>query len=618
MLGTLRKQSRSVIIYVLFGIIIIVFVFTFNMNGQDSGCMGMGGSSNTTNSLVTVGDSELDVSDLHMGLKLSVDAPAPGKKMTAQSMRDEMLYRTTRFARLGSEDRFRPYNPDPSKISMIKARKVVDDLEETYLVSEEARALGLRAVPEEIRERIVADFTDPSSGKFLKKSYENYVRFGLRTSLARFEEFVGREILREKMIGLVASGAHVSDAEAKYMAERRKTGKSYEYLEIDPTVLAGAITPTEEEISAFLASNLDEAKAYFAAHQDEYRIPAGFDFHVLKFGGAAKSILGMFEDPEQRKNLLASRADAKVRAEKALAVLEGLSGDAETAAIEGLAKEASDDNRTRETAGRTTSPLGAPAVASLYDKEVADALSNMKVGERSGIIEGDRGFYIIRLEGQSPAVEPQFEGVMGAIAKKIIGNKFANDRLASVSADALARVQAKPKTPLAEILVEINAPFAPENPVRIGETGQVSSMPDDLSGMIEWSPTAIPGLGDSKELAANLAGLTPDSPVLGQLMTLDGSEAKYVLRLKGVSSGADVSEEDIAKALEDLLLVKRRAVYRDWYQELRTKAAADGKLVENELLDQIVQDEVKARDEAIENPKGSDKPATPADKPLEG
>ena len=31
MLGLLRKYSQSVIIYVLFGIIIIVFVFTFNM-----------------------------------------------------------------------------------------------------------------------------------------------------------------------------------------------------------------------------------------------------------------------------------------------------------------------------------------------------------------------------------------------------------------------------------------------------------------------------------------------------------------------------------------------------------------------------------------------------------
>ena len=34
MLAELRKHSKSVIIYVLFGIIIVVFVFTFNMSSR--------------------------------------------------------------------------------------------------------------------------------------------------------------------------------------------------------------------------------------------------------------------------------------------------------------------------------------------------------------------------------------------------------------------------------------------------------------------------------------------------------------------------------------------------------------------------------------------------------
>jgi len=73
-----------------------------------------------------------------------------------------------------------------------------------------------------------------------------------------------------------------------------------------------------------------------------------------------------------------------------------------------------------------------------------------------------------------------------------------------------------------------------------------------------------------------------------------------------VPSGPDA--EAIAKVKEELLPLKRQAVYHEWYAALKAKAAKDGNLVEKATLSKIVEEEVRARNEAIQSliSKGSD------------
>lgn len=594
MLGAMRKHSRSVIIYVLFGIIIVVFVFTFNVSGQDSGCSG--GGSTTQAALVTVGESQLDMGDLFMGLALTHDPPKPGPQNDPRNFQAELIYRSTRFARLRSDPKYRAYIQDPTRVSLIKIRKVVDDLEETFLVSEVARAEGLRAGPGEARDRIVPDFTD-SEGVFKKRRYENWVRWGLKISLARFEDFVRREILREKMIAIVTSSVQVSDREARLAARLRKDKREYEYLEFSPALMTQAIKPTPEAVDAFLSGSLDEARKYFDEHSDDYQIEPAFDFHVAKFSAASKRILASIQDPEQRKALETSWPEAKARAENVLGRLQGLAGDELLVAFERVAREASDDSTTRDRGGRVAAPIPLSAVAAM-EPAIFTALGGLEPGQASGLLDGDDGYYVVLLDGKTPGEKRSFEQVKTVVASQLLATKEAGETTVSVADQTLVLALADPARSLTEVAMQANVPFAPNSPIRYGSTGAIAAMPGSLSGLASWSPSAIPGLGESEELSAALKGLTVDKPVAAKVFQLPGSDARYLVRLKSAQSPDELEEDDVTAARDDLLPIKRQAYYREWYGSLRNREASNGRFIEHETLAALVREEMRSLEAA--------------------
>ena len=598
MLAGLRKHSRSVIIYVLFGIIIVVFVFTFNMGSTDVGCGGKGQQVSDT-SLAQVGKTVVDGSMIGMGLALTADAPPPSTGMDPKAFQAEMVYRSTRFARLRGDSKYAPYIPDPRMVSELKVRKVADDLAETLLVSDEAETLGLRASADEIRSRIVGDFTDPSNGQFRKKSYENYVRYGLRTSLGRFEEFVGREVLREKMIDLVTAGVSVSDREARYVASQRKASRSYDYVEVEPQILALALKPTPAQAAAWLVTNADLAKKFFEDHKAEYQRDEAFDYHLIRLSAPSRRITASIDDPEQQASFKAARDDARKRANEVAAVLKDKSGDALVAAFTEQVAKVSDDSLTKDRGGRVEAPLPATAVVSLTDPAVASALSRMQPRTVSGVIEGDAGFFLVLLQGVQPKQERDFDSVKVEVAATMIARDGAKTRAESLANDVLARLQADPAKLLADIAAEANAAFAPATPVQVGETGAVPAMPASLSGLADYAPDSLPGLGESPELARAAAALTSDHLVAPKVFVVPGADRLVVLRLKATTPAGEPSADEIAAAKVEFLSLKKQGYWREWYNALKSKAVADGRFVEKESLQAMVRDEARAREEAL-------------------
>jgi len=593
MLGTLRKHSRSVIIYVLFAIIIVVFVFTFNVSAPDSGCGGGGGGAGTA--LVTVGDSELDLSDLYMGLYLTPDPPSPGATGDPEAYRKEFLYRSTRFARLRGDPDYRLYIPDPMQVSMIKVRKVMDDLEETWLVSELAREQGLRVGPAEVRSRIVPDFSD-SAGAFKKRRYENWVRYGLRTSLQRFEDFVRREILREKMIAIVTSSVTVSDREARMAAVLRASKREYEYLEINPALLADAIVPSSDDAKAFLEANGERARKHFEEHEAEYQVEPMYDFHLAKFSAASRRIMAMIKDEEQRKSLQSSWTDAKERADRAFEIIKDLEGPALKTAFEEMARNSSDDSATRDRGGRIPAPLHASELAAM-DPAVFESLGGVESGDATGLVSGDDGYYLLLLDSRTEAEERTFEQVEIEVAKRLMALDTAGEKTEEVAQSALTQAIEDPSRRLTEVAVLVNLPFAPDSPIKYGNTGEIPAMPGSVTGLADWSPTAIPGLGDSEALSSVLKELTVEKPVAGELIRLTGSESVYVVRLASATDEAQPKETDIAEAREDLLPLKRQAFYREWYEQLRNREASQGDFKEHEVLAAMVREEMRNLEE---------------------
>lgn len=599
MLGTLRKHSQSVIIYVLFGIIIVVFVFTFNMGTGDSGCGQTGGASPAT-PLVEVGDQVVDTSMLTMGLALTLDPPAPGRLLDPRAFQDEMMYRSTRFFRFRGDPAYMLYNPDPRGVSDVKARKVADDLIETLLVSDEALEMGLRVSPEQIRERILREFTDPSSGKFRKETYQNFVRYGLRSSLGRFEEFVRREILREKMIELVTAPVVVTEREAREVALRSQTTRAYGYLEVSPSLLAQALQPTGPEAQAWLASNEAVVRKHFDENEASYQVAAGYDFHVIKYAAASRRILATFEDAEMRRSMTAARNEARERAAAVVAELSAKPAAEQVPAFEQLARAGSDETSSKAAGGRFQTALEASAVSALLDPAVAMALAGMAPGTLSDVIEGDSGFFVVYLDGVRPPQTRTFEDVKVSVAQELLARERAEARADAVAADALARVQAGSGRSLADIAADVNAQFAPQAPVRFGETGEMPEMPGTLSGLATWSPDEIPGIGAAPEMAAALRELTLQRPVLPAVQRVADGNSRFVIRLEVAKQADAPAPEAVAKVRSELLPLKRQAAYREWYEALKARASASGRLVERETLNRMVEEELRARREALE------------------
>ena len=133
MLEQLRNNTKSGIIYFLFGIIIIVFIFTFNTSGPGGGCTG-----GEEWPAASVNGEVIYLSDLELGMRLSANPPANPLDSFGAA-----VFQGTRFARLGLS---RPDLPTPftapdtftrsaSAQAPLKAAKVADDLVESFLIA---------------------------------------------------------------------------------------------------------------------------------------------------------------------------------------------------------------------------------------------------------------------------------------------------------------------------------------------------------------------------------------------------------------------------------------------------------------------------------------------------
>lgn len=590
MLSELRKQSRSVLIYVLFAIIIVVFVFTFNVAGPEAGCGGGGGSSSKDTTLARIGDHEIDPSTLHMGLALTLDPPLPGADMDPRSFQAAFYYRATRFFRLRGDPLFQQFIPDPRSVSGIKAQKVMDDLTETLLVAEEAEARGLRASPDEVRTRIVSSFTDGSSNLFNKRQYDNWVRYGLHTSLGQFEDFVRQEILREKMIGLLTANVTVSDREVRHVAQMRKTKRNAEYLELSPDLLAGwlAADPirANSDPAAYLKDHLDEVQKYFDGHKGDYRVEAKFDTHLAVFPKPAAPTGDAVTDEQKAAYEAAIKAVRdEVAAKRDQLVTQ--QGPARLAAFKALG------NQTF-----SVKPQWTLAEAGTMAPELRNALQKMAAGDLSDPVETEGAFYLVAVAAMTPAVEPVFDDVKNQVAARLMAREKAKTMLDAEAAKLLALAQADPTKSLTATAEQFNAAFAPHTPVKAGETGDVPFMPESLASLEGATRNAVPGLGESEELFEALWGLTLAQPLAPKAFSVTGSESRFIVRLKAETPASEPTPEELEAVRNELLPLKKQAFYREWYGQVKATAQTKGRVTELPAFKALVQDEANRQQEA--------------------
>lgn len=608
MLDILRNNTRSFIVYLMFAVIIIVFVFTFNTITPDQACGGAGPVGLVAD-LGEVGDTVIDTNMLDVAMNLSVD-PASPKAKGPQSLQRNFSYRNSRFLRLGLGGAYSDFGRDPSLVSPLKIEKVMDDLVETLLVAHLARETGFSVSDNELADRLITDDWYDEQGTFRRKDYDNFVRFQVGTSPSRFEDFVRKELLREKMITALVGGVGASDAELAFhhAAENEKVDLSI--IAIDDAVAAAFVPVADGDLDAWIGAHGDEIKAYYEGHGDEFNKPERVVVRGIQIKATNRALIELEKDEAKKATMEKGRADARTRAEGVLASLAATPAEdapaddakaaaqadptpaaapkAATVSVEAFTAAVtkdSDHSATKETGGLFDKARSAKEMARWpFGEEAATAVFALEAGQVTGLVEVASGYWILRVDEKLAPETKTLEDARRAIAGKLLRKEKAGPFRIALAKEVLLEAKKDPTKSLADVAGVINERHggdakAPALGVR--QTGPFSRLQAGAFGA-GAAVGNIPGVGSVPDLARAAFQATAEAPVLGEVFDVDNGAQVIVARLAGREASGERDQES-SRALEDRLVrAKQRLFYRGWYRGALQDAVGDGTIVFSE------------------------------------
>ncbi|HEU4639573.1 MAG TPA: SurA N-terminal domain-containing protein, partial [Candidatus Binatia bacterium] len=366
MLDFLRKKKRSWIITILLGLIIVVFIAFYGGSQQPTGVAS------------------------HV-------AEVNGESISQR----EFIVHYQRAVERYREMFKGSFTPELLKNLNIK-QSLLEEMIEARLVLQEARRLGLSATDEELMNAIAQVPEFHVNGRFNKERYIQLLRAN-RLTPAQFEEDQRKQLTIQRLLGVLADAAHVTEAEVRerYRFEQEKINLQFVRFSVSDNL--SDVRITDEDVQKFYDRNKESLKEPLKV-QVEY-IPYSFE----QFSGPVQLTDKEVEDyynsnratkfttPKQAKVRyvmvrLDAGADAKqkeaaqVRANRIVAEARGGKSFAE------LAKKESQDPSAEK--GGEIGWLNQGQLPEALDKQIFA----LAIGEISEPIETPVGFHIVKVE----------------------------------------------------------------------------------------------------------------------------------------------------------------------------------------------------------------------------
>lgn len=366
MLDFLRKKKRSWIITILLGLIIVVFIAFYGGSQQPTG---------VASHVAEINGESISQREFIVHYQRAVERY---REMFKGSLTPELL-----------------------KNLNIK-QSLLEEMIEARLVLQEARRLGLSATDEELMNAIAQVPEFHVNGRFNKERYIQLLRAN-RLTPAQFEEDQRKQLTIQRLLGVLADAAHVTEAEVRerYRFEQEKINLQFVRFSVSDNL--SDVRITDEDVQKFYDRNKESLKEPLKV-QVEY-IPYSFE----QFSGPVQLTDKEVEDyynsnratkfttPKQAKVRyvmvrLDAVADAKqkeaaqVRANRIVAEARGGKSFAE------LAKKESQDPSAEK--GGEIGWLNQGQLPEALDKQIF-ALAK---GEISEPIETPVGFHIVKVE----------------------------------------------------------------------------------------------------------------------------------------------------------------------------------------------------------------------------
>lgn len=537
MLESVRQNSRSAIVYILFGIIIVAFIVSFgpgSMSGGDSS-FSLGGRYAARVNGAEI--SELDFTFAFM-------ASGGGQDREDLSGRDQQRRQT-----------------------------IMDGLIERELLCQIATRMGLQVSEEEVAEALyqpgrsnmlVLGEPTPIHGsaykaidghpdvRILDRSKLRLVLQGYyRVNEKQFVEIQRRELLADKVRQIVRLSMRAGLDEAKADFEDRGRQLNLEFVRFGSYRFAQDLIATETDIENYARAHEDELKKTYEERKSLYT-------KQEKSAHVHRILVELKKDASPE-----AVTAAQARIDAALATIQ--SGTK----FSDVARTTSDDQSSKNRGG----DLGWRRKDSLdFGPDLSSKVFAAKGGDLLGPARSERGFELIKIDGFREG-DISLGQARAELAEELYRSATAKDLAQKGAQEAAAKAKAGEKL---AVLFPKSDPAAtpgaaPANKIQVEETGLHSRRKD-----------VVPGIGPSEDLVKKVWKLKPGES-LGPVAIGD-SWVVVVLKERQEPDLADF-EKRKAEIVSDYARVKWSVFKSELTHDACVSALSNGKLrVNNDLL----------------------------------
>jgi peptidyl-prolyl cis-trans isomerase D len=519
MLEQMRQQSRSLLIYVLFGIVIAVFIINFGPQSP-SGC--------------------------NRGHQTSVEgARVKGHLVSRQDYMYGLMM-------VGAQ------NIPPQRAKMMRLHETVMDLLiDREIMASEAERAGFRVTDEEV-EDFIADSklvglgreqrapVFEKDGVFSHDSFRKFVQYNLGMTPRSFIEEQRRELLANRMRDALRAGVAVSPVEVKDEWMREADQVNVEYLRFPVHRYESELDLRPDEIAKYAEANQDALKKLYDERKAAMYEKQPKQRHL-------RQILVKVASEATEKDDVA----AKKKADDILARIR--KGEA----FAKVAKAVSEDDRTKARGG----DLGWQRVGgTMLDPAVDTKLAAAKDGEVVGPIKTTSG-YVLAVAEATREGTIAFDDVKLELAEAKLREEKSKAKAEAEAEAALAKIKAAPDKSLKDLYPE------PED----DKAQNSKTVQAEETGLFSRRGSTVAAIGKAPTLAKAIFALTKDAPVAGPIEELGSF---IVVKLKERKQ-PDVAEFEKNKVglVEDAAKRKSGLVVMEWSLQ-RCREARDAKQIE--------------------------------------
>jgi peptidyl-prolyl cis-trans isomerase D len=474
MLEEMRQQSRSLLIYLLFSIVIVVFIVNFGP--QSIGGCGMRMPNRVTENAARVDGHMLTLKDWSYAYTV----------LNAGSI-----------------------SPQQAKEIRLK-ETIMDLLIDRELLAAEAERLGFRVGDEEV-EDLIAEAKMLSlgreqklpyveqEGKFSYDAFRKFAQYHLGMSPKSFIEQQRRELMAARMRDLLRSGVAVSPDEVRDNYLRQSDRVNLEYLRFPIHRYEDEVELRPDEIAAYAKANDEKLKKQYDQRKTALyeKQPKQRKLRFLLVAVPSDADPDKLAETGRRADGLAVR----VRKGEPLAK---------------LAKTLSDDSHSRARGG----DLGWQRKGgTTLGSEVEDKVWAAKDGELVGPVKIEGGLALVVPEATREGDIP-FEQARLEIAESELRQERSQARAKVEAEAALAKGKAQPSKSLKDLFPA---------PDKEDVAGKSNALHAEETGLYARRGSMVQGIGPAPSLAKAAFELTSEAPLGGPFKELGSF---IVVRLK--------------------------------------------------------------------------------------